>query len=128
MNAVELYCPICGKSFTLSSQREHLSIFCPYCGEKFVMHESFQTVPPVCSVRIEKNITHVKKTTNDAEVIRATADLIRAKNKHKEESLQAILGIFVFVLSIVLLFCIFLFSLFQEKNMNRKNNTKSAKE
>ena len=123
MNTDALFCPACGKKFSLSNQQELQSVFCPYCGENFSICDDSPSSSNR-TVRIEKNTTYTKRTTNDAEVIRATTDLIRTKNKYKEDTLSSILGVSCFVLGIVLLFCIFLFSCFQERSAERETESK----
>lgn len=74
MKLHKLSCPNCNGILELNvNDKEY--IFCPYCGQKFFVDDGKKEYTINQNINFNKNITHTKRTYDEAEVIKAkTAD------------------------------------------------------
>ena len=93
MKLQKLNCPNCNGTLDIKIGDEKY-IFCPYCGQKFFVDDGKKEYTINKNININKNITHTKRTYDEAEVIRA-----KTEDREKKNSWWLIIGLVIFFIA-----------------------------
>ena len=120
MRLRKLTCPNCGGMLEMKISDNSNSIFCPYCGQQFFVDDEKKTYTINQNININKNIKIDKnihnRYTNDA-------DVIRAKNKEKENKREWIAAILMPLVGIIILICLVVIpSMLDDYHENREKS------